>query len=103
MAWFTQISDNNIVQQVIYVTDNHNIHWVLQTYGGKWIEVSDDNNYPSVGYSYDADNNKFIPPQTYPSWTLNNETYLWEAPVAYPNDGKEYKWNEDTTNWIEVV
>lgn len=105
MAWFTQISNDNIVQQVMYVTDNHNIYWVLQTYGGNWIEVSENNlkNFPSIGYSYDANNNKFIPSQPYPSWILNEESFVWEAPIAYPNDGKYYTWDETSLNWLPKV
>ena len=37
------------------------------------------------------------------SWTLNEDSCLWEAPVAYPNDGKPYRWAEDTTSWVEVL
>ena len=45
----------------------------------------------------------FIPPKPYPSWTLIEDTCLWESPTAMPDDGKKYNWNEDTTNWVEVV
>ena len=56
-------------------------------------------NYAGIGYTYDADKDAFIEPQPYPSWTLNDDTCQWEAPVAYPNDGKTYMWNEEITNW----
>ena len=58
-------------------------------------------NYAGIGYTYNEDKDAFIPPQPYSSWTLNNDTCQWEAPVAYPDDGKEYQWNEETTNWVE--
>ena len=45
----------------------------------------------------------FIPPKPFASWNLNEDSCLWEAPVAYPSDGKLYRWDEDTTNWIEIV
>lgn len=59
-------------------------------------------NYASVGYTYDPILDAFIPPKPYPSWLLNTQTCLWEAPVPYPNDGKNYMWDEDTLSWVEV-
>lgn len=59
-------------------------------------------NYAGRGYTYDAAKDAFIPPQPFASWTLNEDSCLWEAPVAYPTDGKMYQWDEDTTNWVEV-
>ena len=60
-------------------------------------------NYAGIGYTYDEDKDAFIPPQPYSSWTLNNDTCQWEAPVAYPDDDKDYKWNEAITNWEEIT
>ena len=60
-------------------------------------------NYAGVGYTYDAAKDAFIPPQPFASWTLNNTTCLWEAPVAMPNDGKPYQWDEATTSWKELA
>jgi hypothetical protein len=57
-------------------------------------------NYAGIGYSYDEQKDAFIPPQTYPSWVLNQETCLWEAPIPYPNDEKSYYWDEPTTSWV---
>jgi len=59
-------------------------------------------NYAGKGYTYDSTRNAFIPPQPYASWTLNETSCLWEAPVAYPDDGQVYRWDEDTTNWVLV-
>tara|TARA_R100001086_G_scaffold193466_1_gene110527 strand:- start:47 stop:433 length:387 start_codon:yes stop_codon:yes gene_type:complete len=56
-------------------------------------------NYAGIGYTYDADRDAFIAPQPYPSWTLNDDTCLWDPPVAYPDDGQIYEWNESTTSW----
>ena len=60
-------------------------------------------NYAGVGFTYDRVRDAFIPPQPYPSWVLNEDTCLWNAPVAYPDDGEEYQWNEDTLSWVAVV
>ena len=74
------------------------------TYGG--VHYGDDGssafrkNYAGIGYGFDGIG--FFAPQPYPSWTLNPETYYWEAPVPYPNDGKEYVWDEATLSWVEV-
>ena len=56
-------------------------------------------NHAGIGDTYDEERDAFIPPKNYPSWTLNEDTCRWEAPVAYPDDGKDYKWNEETTSW----
>jgi hypothetical protein len=56
-------------------------------------------NHAGIGYTYDEDRDAFIPPKNYPSWTLNEDTCRWEAPSAYPDDGKKYNWNEETTSW----
>ena len=58
-------------------------------------------NYAGIGDTYDQTRDAFIPPKPYSSWTLNETTCLWDAPVAMPNDGKYYIWNEDNTNWEE--
>ena len=60
-------------------------------------------NYAGIGYTYDETRDAFIAPQPYPSWTLNEDTCRWEGPVAYPDDDKHYKWNEETTSWVEVI
>jgi hypothetical protein len=56
-------------------------------------------NFAGVGYTYDEDKDAFISPKPYPSWTLNDTTCLWEAPVAYPTDGQRYTWNETNQTW----
>ena len=60
-------------------------------------------NYAGLGYTYDATRDAFIPPQPYPSWVLNETSCLWDAPVAYPTDGKRYSWDEATTSWVEIT
>ena len=63
-------------------------------------------NYASVGWSFDPDfgpDGAFIPPQPYPSWTLNGDTALWDAPVPYPTDGGMYSWDEDTLTWVSLI
>ena len=68
-------------------------------------EPSDDQskafrkNYAGIGYTYDQNRDAFIPPKPFNSWTLNEDSCLWEAPVAYPEDGQRYTWNEETTSW----
>jgi len=59
-------------------------------------------NYAGRNYTFDEARDAFIPPKPYPSWTLNETTCLWEAPVAYPDDDKSYTWNEETTSWDEI-
>jgi hypothetical protein len=59
-------------------------------------------NYAGIGYYYDSIRDAFIPPKPFPSWTLNEESCLWQSPVPYPNDGKRYTWNEEILNWQEI-
>lgn len=65
-------------------------------------EARQRKNYAGIGYSYDATRDAFIPPQPFPSWTLNETTCLWDAPVAHPDDGGMYQWNEDTQSWGQI-
>jgi hypothetical protein len=66
-------------------------------------------NYAGIGWTYDSKEDVFYAPQPYASWTLNTTSYLWEAPIAYPSDGKAYLWNEslyqsdNTKGWEEVT
>jgi hypothetical protein len=60
-------------------------------------------NYAGINYKYDEALDAFLPPQPFPSWTLNEATYSWEAPVPYPEDGEQYVWNENRKEWEPVV
>jgi|SRR5210317_1093998 hypothetical protein len=59
-------------------------------------------NFAGVGYNYDAQADAFYAPQPFPSWILNTESYIWEAPTSMPDDGNRYTWNEETTSWDQV-
>ena len=59
-------------------------------------------NFAGVGYNYDAQADAFYPPQPYASWILDTDTYLWNPPVAMPDDGNRYTWNEETTSWDQA-
>jgi hypothetical protein len=59
-------------------------------------------NYAGIGFTYDRERDAFIPPQPYASWTLNETSCLWEAPVAYPDDGQRYQWDEESVSWTAV-
>ena len=110
MAHFAEIDENNIVQQVLVVPDEHEHRGQefladdLQL-GGTWIQTSYNNNirkqYAGIGYSYDPDADVFIKPQPYPSWSLD-ENYDWQAPVPYPETTEDevYRWDEEQQNWI---
>jgi hypothetical protein len=93
---------NGIVIEVM-VADQEFIDSYVDSTPGNWLETRKDGlirkNYAGIGFSYDSTRDAFIPPQPYPSWTLNEETCLWECPVAYPTDGNMYIWNEETQAW----
>jgi len=59
-------------------------------------------NYAGIGYTFDEARDAFIPPKPFASWVLNEDTCLWEAPVAHPNDGKFYSWDEENQSWNEL-
>jgi hypothetical protein len=59
-------------------------------------------NYAGVGFTYDEERDAFIPPKPFESWVLDEATCLWEAPVAHPEDGETYTWDEESTSWTLV-
>jgi len=123
MAHFAEVDPNtNIVLRVIVAEQDFinsgavgdSFRWIQTSYntvGG--VHYGQDRkpdggfplrkNYAGIGDTYDKTKDAFIPSQTFPSWTLNETTCLWEAPVAMPDDGKRYGWNEETTSWDEIV
>ena len=121
MAHFAEIDTDNLVTIVIAISQE-NIdtgnwgnpsNWIQTSYntrGGKHYDqdgVEDSGvalryNFAGSGYTYDADKDAFITPKPYPSWTLVEASCQWTAPVAYPEDGKMYRWDEDVTNWVEI-
>lgn len=123
MSHFAQIDDNNIVVQVI-VAEQDFIDTGLVGDPAKWIQTSYNTrggvhygedgqpdgqpalrkNYAGIGYSYDSALDAFIPPKPYPSWVLEQETALWNAPLAQPDpiEGKVFVWNEASQSWDAV-
>jgi hypothetical protein len=117
MTHFAQIEGgvvtNVIVSEQDFI-DNHTTGtWVKTSYNTRGgVHYAPDSNTPDGGVALNknyagngfiyVDGVGFHPPQSYPSWTLNSDTYLWEPPVAYPDDGRRYAWNEDTTAWVEI-
>jgi len=126
MAHFAKIGLNNKVINVVAV-DNRNLedsNGIEQEQNGinflesitgwsLWVQTSYNTikgihklngtplrkNYAGIGYTYDEDRDAFIPKKPYPSWTLNETTCQWEAPVAKPDDGQNYNWNESEQSW----
>jgi hypothetical protein len=104
MAHWAEIDENNIVIRVT-VGDNNEpdegYQWLLDNLGGTWIKTSYNNNirgvFAGVGCSYNPDEDIFITPQPYPSWTRNGS--YWEAPTPMPTDGQMYYWSEADLNW----
>lgn len=119
MAHYAFLDQDNIVTEVIVGKDEaeDGVDWEEQygafrgqpckrtsynTQGGSHLSGGTPfrKNYAGIGYTYDADRDAFIPPKTYPSWLLNEESCLWEAPVPYPDDGERYTWDEDAQAWV---
>ena len=110
ISHFAELDENNVVVRVL-VGDNNmpneGYDWFVENLGGIWKKTSYNatirKNFAGIGYTYDEGRDAFIAPKPYESWTLNEETCRWQAPTPYPQDGRSYQWDEDTTSWIEVV
>ena len=100
MTRFAKLINNKVVT-VIIAEQEH-----INTLPDKDSYIEDDGtkfNRAAISFAYDAVRDAFIAPKSYPSWTLNETTCQWEAPVAHPDDGKRYNWNESTKSWDEIV
>ena len=119
MAHYAVLDNNNIVVQV-HVGKNEDegdTNWE-EYYGAKrtsfntsgGIHLNDGTpfrkNYAGIGFTYDEERDAFIPPQPYASWTLNENTCLWDSPVAHPSEessgGNPYVWDENNQEWVEL-
>jgi len=113
MAHFAKVVDG-VVTQVI-VAEPEFFQTFVDSSPGEWIQTSYNThgnqhklggtplraNYAGIGFTYDREKDVFIPQKPFASWLLNEDTYLWEAPVAMPDDGKVYFWDEELVNWVE--
>lgn len=118
MAHFAELDANNVVLRVIVIANSDTSDsdgnesesigvsfcrslfgadtiWKQTSYNGKIRK-----NYAGIGYAYRKDIDAFVAPQPYPSWVLDNDA-KWQAPVPYPNDGKQYSWDEASLSWVE--
>ena len=115
MAHFAKLNESNIVTQVIVVAnevllddngieqEQKGIDFLNTTFGNAvWVQTSYNNSirgqYAEIGGFYDSVKNKFFEPSPFPSWTFNNETEKWVAPVAKPEG--TYAWNEENQEWV---
>jgi hypothetical protein len=114
MAHFAKVN-NGVVEQVI-VAEPEFFQTFVDSSPGEWIQTSYNThgnqhpegrplrgNYAGIGFTYDRVLDAFIPPKPFASWVLNEDTCLWDAPVAMPDDGKIYVWDEEQTNWVEEL
>ena len=82
----------------LWIQTSYNTYGGIHQLGGTPLRK----NYAGIGYTYNAELDAFIPPKPYASWTLNENTCLWDSPTPVPTDDKNYKWDEPTLSWIEV-
>ena len=114
MSHFAKIVDGKVTQ--VIVAEPEFFDTFVDSSPGQWIQTSyrtQGNQHPEgrplrgnfagIGYHYDPVADVFYAPQPYASWVLSPLTFLWEAPVAMPADGKTYEWEEATTSWKELV
>ncbi len=118
MSHFAKVENGTVTQVIVAeqeFVDTQEGTWVqtsYNTHGGVHYSaetgepdggVALRKNYAGIGYTYDEDRDAFIAPQPFPSWTLNETSCIWECPVAYPDDGNMYIWNEDAQQWEQVT
>ena len=121
MAHFAKLDENNVVLEVNVVNNSDlgdapfpeseaiGIAFLTQWSGGhtNWKQTSYNSNfrknYAGIGFTYRDDIDAFVPIKPWASWVLNEATARWEAPVPIPNNGNEYRWNEDNQQWVEVT
>ena len=117
MAHFAELDENNVVQRVIVVNNSDILDsegneseeigksFCSNLLGGNWIQTSYNSNFrknfAGTGMIYRLDLDAFITPPMYSSWTLNEDTCQWEAPIEYPNDEKKYDWDDNEMKWVE--
>ena len=111
MAHFAKLGAGNIVLSVhvvsndVATTEQAGIDFLNNLYNNRDVckQTSYNNNirknFAGIGFKYDQTRDAFIPPKPFNSWTLNETTCLWEAPVVYPTDGQKYNWNETNQTW----
>jgi len=106
MSKYAKINLENIVENIIVCEDSQ-----ISTLSGNYIKETENTNRAEIGYEYSLEKNKFKAHQPYESWTLNEETLIWEAPVQIP-EGAEispfgtvigYRWDEDSQGWISLL
>jgi len=123
MAHYAFLDENNIVTEVIVGIDETELiegkdpeTWYGEFRGQRCKRTSYNTrggahvnggtpfrfNFAGRGYTYDEDRDGFIPPKPFPSWELNEQTCLWEAPVEMPDDGEMYTWSEENMNWVLI-
>ena len=119
MAHYAFLDEHYVVTEVIVGKDESNYDWEAHygqfrgqlckrtsynTRGGVHSEGGTPfrKNYAGIGYVYDPQRDAFIPPKPFASWVLDENTCLWAAPTPMPTDGKMYRWDEDTTSWVET-
>jgi len=118
MTHFAKVLDGKVIN--VIVAEPEFFDTFVDSSPGSWIQTSYNTrggvhygadgqpdggvalrgNYAGIGYTYDAAHDVFYAPQPFASWVLNQTTWLWEAPVAYPTDGQLYVWNEPTLAWV---
>lgn len=121
MSHFAKITDGKVMQ--VIVAEKEFFDTYVDSTPGEWLQCSYNTrggvhygqdgqpdggialrgNYPGIGYTYDRANDVFYPAQPFPSWTISAPNWTWEAPVAMPDDGKQYGWDEATTSWKEIT
>jgi hypothetical protein len=112
MSHYAKVLNGQVTQVIVAEADFFNTF--VDSSPGQWIQTSYNThgnqhpenrplrgNYAGIGYTYDSVNDVFYAPKPYASWTLNQSTWLWEAPVPMPTDDQLYKWDEASLNWVK--
>ena len=121
MAHYAKVVDGKVINVIVaeaqffdtFIDDSPG-DWIqtsYNTHGGKHLNGGTPlrKNFANIGGNYDRVNDAFYNNQPFPSWTLNNSTYIWDPPISRPTDGKAYFWDEsayqadNTKGWVEIL
>jgi hypothetical protein len=122
MGHWAKLDENNVVSKVL-VADDDKHDWLVESFGGRWVQTSYNTyggvhyepgtqnpssdqskalrfNFAAIGSIYDEARDAFLPSKPFNSWVLDEGTCLWQAPIPYPNDGNNYRWDDEAIKWV---
>jgi hypothetical protein len=103
MAYYAKLTEQNeVLTNIVFDEENEELGIQKLSQIFNWPIWKKSNQKLSPRWTWNTEHNRFIPPKPFDSWVLNTQTFTYEAPVAKPDDGQNYKWNEETLTWVAI-